>query len=179
MRTMIILSDLWGKEKSSPWIDGYFNRLAHTFDVRYYDCCELGEVNKTTYTEESLHQQFVTTGIETAVRNLVMIESGKVNILGFSIGGTIGWKYALQNRNAESLTVISSTRLRYETQKPDVMLTLYYGENDMYKPNALWFNTLNIAAGMEHNAGHELYKQPDFIEKVCDALQRSILRSGK
>jgi hypothetical protein len=47
---LIILSDLWGKEKSE-WVKGYIEILESEFDIKFYDCCELGEVDKGDYSE--------------------------------------------------------------------------------------------------------------------------------
>lgn len=41
MKKLILLSDLWGKEKPN-WILQYTIVLEKYFDVKYYDCCELG-----------------------------------------------------------------------------------------------------------------------------------------
>ena len=58
---IIILSDLWGEEKSD-WIVHYISILEKYFEVKYYDSCILGGVDKSDYSEESLHHQFVTGG---------------------------------------------------------------------------------------------------------------------
>jgi hypothetical protein len=46
---LIMLSDLWGKEKSE-WITDYVAVLESKFEIMFYDCCELGGVDKTIYT---------------------------------------------------------------------------------------------------------------------------------
>ena len=91
---LIILSDLWGREKSG-WVDFYIERLQNNYSITYYDCCELGGIDKTSYTEQDLHHQFIDGGIETAVTNLLANEKDEVSILAFSIGGVIVRKAAL------------------------------------------------------------------------------------
>ena len=41
---LLILSDLWGN-KRSDWVGFYLKLLEAEFDVCYYDCCELGDVD--------------------------------------------------------------------------------------------------------------------------------------
>lgn len=89
----IILSDLWGRDKSN-WVSDYVELLRDNFEIQYYDCCELGGIDKTIFTEQSLHDQFVNGGFEIAVENLLNKEKGEIKILAFSVGGTIAWKAA-------------------------------------------------------------------------------------
>ncbi|MEL6944602.1 MAG: hypothetical protein AAFO82_18230 [Bacteroidota bacterium] len=55
---LLLLSDLWGREKGD-WIKDYLEILQPYFDCQYYDCCELGTVDKHPYEQEHLHHQFV------------------------------------------------------------------------------------------------------------------------
>ena len=75
---LLLLSDLWGKEQSE-WIILYTEILEQHFELKYYDCCELGNVDKTIYSEENLHQQFVNGGIEIAVEKLSQEETAWTN----------------------------------------------------------------------------------------------------
>ena len=77
---LLILSDLWGKEKSD-WITYYTSILVNHFELEYYDSCDLGTINKSDYSEENLHNQFINGGIEKAVVQLVKKE--KVSLIGF------------------------------------------------------------------------------------------------
>lgn len=161
---LIILSDLWGKEKSD-WVSGYMELLKDKFEIQYYDCCELGEIDKTNYSEENLHHQFINGGIEKAVANLLKTEKNQVDILAFSIGGTIAWKAALKKLNVRSLLAVSSTRLRYENKIPSRTIKLYYGENDSHKPSPDWFEKQSIHFEIIKNKQHDFY-----IEKECTTL---------
>ena len=114
---LIILSDLWGQQKSQ-WVEHYQKLLEDFFDITFYDCCELGKINKLPYEEKALHKQFVAEGIDTAVKNLLAAEPEKVTVLAFSIGGAIAWKAAMQSLRFESMHLVSATRLREEERKP-------------------------------------------------------------
>ena len=140
---LILLSDLWGKGKSN-WVTQYTTLLKKHFDVRYYDSCELAAVDKNDYTEEQLHSQFINSGIDKAVEALLQKEKEAIYIIGFSIGGTIAWKASLLGLKVTALFTISSTRLRYETQKPSETITLFFGEDDHYKPNFQWFEKMEL-----------------------------------
>ncbi len=166
---LIILSDLWGKKKSD-WIDYYIKELQDCFALQYYDCCELGRLDISTYTEKNLHKQFTNGGIDRAVQNLLTLEKEKIHILAFSIGGVIGWKLAIKNQNILSLHAISSTRLRYETNKPKTKIKLYFGENDEYAPKNKWFDLMNINANIEKGKGHQLYIEPEFALQLSHRI---------
>lgn len=171
MKKLILLSDLWGKEKPN-WILQYTIVLEKYFDVKYYDCCELGGISKNELSEENLHQQFVNGGIEKAVKQLHKIESNVFAILGFSIGGTIAWKASLSGLKAEYLFVVSSTRLRYETEKPEVptKIELFYGEKDTFKPDKKWFEQMKIKETLYLNEGHGLYLKKEIAEDICKTI---------
>ncbi len=166
---LLILSDLWGVKKSD-WLSYYTDILNEKFEIKYYDCCTLGKLDTSTYTEDALHQQFVNSGIELAVQNLLDTEKETVHILAFSIGGTIAWKSMLKGLKAASLYAVSSTRLRYETNKPDGDIKLYYGKNDTYAPNTKWFDKMNSTATIKNKKGHSLYKEPEFARELSTLI---------
>lgn len=117
-----------------------------------------------------MHQQFIHGGIGKAVCRLLEIEKGKISILSFSIGGTIAWKYCLKSKNVESLYCISSTRLRYELERPTTSIFLFYGKNDTFKPNCEWFKMMklnyNIIEGEEHN----VYMKKTFVTHFLEPI---------
>lgn len=166
---LIILSDLWGKEKSG-WVSIYVKLLKDKFEIQYYDCCELGEIDKTNYTEESLHSQFINGGIEKAVENLLKAEKNEINILAFSIGGTIAWKSALKGLNVRSLFAVSSTRLRYENEIPNGAIKLYYGENDSNKPDNDWFEKHSVNFEIIKNKEHIFYSEKEFATSISNKI---------
>jgi hypothetical protein len=163
---LIILSDLWGKEKSD-WVSVYVELLKDKFEIQYYDCCELGEIKKINYTEENLHNQFVNGGIEKAVENLLKIEKNQIDVLAFSIGGTIAWKAALKGLNLGKLFAVSSTRLRYENEIPNGTTKLYYGENDCNKPSNDWFEKHLMNFEIIKNKEHDFYTEKESADSIC------------
>ena len=163
---LIILSDLWGKEKSE-WVSAYIELLKDIFEIQYYDCCELGEIDKTHYTEENLHCQFVNGGIEKAVENLLIAEKNQIDVFAFSIGGTIAWKAFLKGQNVRCLFAVSSTRLRHEKEMPKGVVKLYYGENDSNKPSNDWFEKHSIDFEIIKNKEHDFYTEKEFADSIC------------
>ena len=166
---LIILSDLWGKEKSK-WISHYLEQLQHDFTIQYYDCCSLGHIDKSDYTQENLHTQFVNGGIERAVQNLIQLETDKTDILAFSIGGAIAWKYGVETGNIKTLYSISATRLRHESRKPYGKIMLFYGDQDYYAPDKNWFYTMNIKPQILKNKKHEVYTEKQFSKLFCKEI---------
>lgn len=166
---LILISDLWGKEKSE-WVSFYTSILSQYFEVVYYDSCDLGNIDKYDYTEENLHQQFVKGGINNAVDNFMLTEKKPTNILGFSVGGYIAWKASLAVLSIENLYLISSTRIRNEKQKPNANIELIFGENDPYKPTANWFENFGIKQRLYLNETHELYKNKNVAKDICKLI---------
>lgn len=168
---LILISDLWGNN-NSDWIIFYTSILENHFDLQFYDARDLAEIDCRAEIE-NIHQQFVNGGIEKAVSNLLPKEKNSVNVLAFSIGGTIAWKVALAGLKVDNLFAISSTRLRYETQKPDGIIKLYYGENDVYKPDENWFSTMRIKPRIYQNEDHEFYRKKEIAEEICEMIIKS------
>lgn len=167
-KRLVVLSDLWGREKSD-WLAHYSRILKHTFDISYYDCCELGGVDKSDYSEDSLHHQFVTGGIEKAVNQLLHFEKDKVNILAFSVGGVIAWKFGLVSDKIESLVCVSSTRLRKEENRPSGEIMLYFGADDEYKPQLDWFTKMHVKHELISKYGHEVYMDAKFATELSNS----------
>lgn len=166
---LILLSDLWGVEKAE-WIDYYVEELQDRFDVCYYDCCQLGNVDKTNYSENALHTQFINGGIDKAVDSLLELEPTSVVVIGFSIGGLIGWKAALKGMNTLKLHAISSTRLRYEIDKPEIDIELYFGELDPNRPSQEWFDVMQLKNRLEMTESHLFYSKPRFAQELTRIL---------
>ena len=167
---LILLSDLWGKQKSA-WVNNYIELLSPKFDVVFYDSCDLGEIDLVDYSEKSIHEQFVNGGIDTAVTNLLEKEKGKVSVLSFSIGGTIAWKAGLKGLKIANFFAVSSTRLRNEIAKPNCAIYLCFGSLDNYRPEIDWFKKLSITGFTIHkNEGHNLYTSSEFILFLCNKI---------
>lgn len=154
---LLFLSDLYGKSKTN-WEKSYIKHFKNDYAIQYYDVCKLGEVNKNNYSQENLHQQFVAFGIEKAVNNLLQLEKEEVTILAFSIGGTIAWKAALKGLKAQKIIALSATRLRYETERPNCKIQLFYGRNDSFQPSKDWCKMMKIEPIILENEAHEFYQ---------------------
>ncbi len=148
----------------------YRQILRNHFEIKYYDSRILAEINSKGKSAEKIHQDFVNFGIEKAVENLQQKEKEKTHILAFSVGGVIAWKYALKAKNVKSLTLISSTRLRYEMAKPSTKIELYFGEKDKYQPAKEWFENLNLKRNVFLDFGHEMYENIDFSKKTSQEI---------
>ncbi len=166
---IILLSDLWGKEKSA-WLGVYIDGLAQYFDVMYYDSCELGELADRDNSEQNRHEQFVNGGVDRAVQNILLLEQKPVYVLGFSVGGYIAWKAAVSGLNVVSLYAISSTRLRVESEKPATNIALFYGQDDAYIPNNDWFQQMDVERKIYPNETHDFYQKIEIAAELCKLI---------
>ena len=169
MRKVILLSDLWGRERWG-WVTHYTSLLEKHFQLICYDCQELGGISGQGLSEEELHAQFVNGGIDRAVERLLEAEKEAYAVLGFSVGGYIAWKAIQKGFKAEKLIGLSSTRLRKETEKPGLKIDLYYGEEDKFRPEGSWFEQLEIQGKILPNQGHEMYVKKEVAEEVCEGM---------
>jgi len=135
-------------------------------------------INRTNLKEETIHSQFVEKGINIAVRKLIELEKEKVSILAFSIGGTIAWKAGLEGLKIESFHAISSTRLRYETNKPNCNIKLYYGNNDNFIPSSKWFENLDVTYEIIKDGDHLIYADEKFYRRVCEEIKNHYDKSN-
>ncbi len=166
---LIILSDLWG-ELQSNWVDFYQKELKSFYQITFYDCRKLGNLNEQHSTEKTLHQGFINGGIDHAVQKLIELEQDEISILACSIGGAIAWKAILKGLKIKHLYAISATRLRYETERPASLIHLFYGKLDQYKPTEKWFDNFNIKPVIFDEAAHTLYRKPEFIKQICSYI---------
>lgn len=164
---LLILSDLFGG-KNPDWIKYYIDELKSEFDIQYYDVRELANISLECITESDLHNQFLNGGIEKAVENLLKIEKEETVILGFSIGGVIGWKAALKGLQVSHLIAVSSTRLRFETEVPNCKIKLYFGDKDLNAPNLNWFVDLKIPNQFFESESHQLYLPKKHASLITD-----------
>jgi len=167
-KKLLIFSDLWG-EKRATFLPQYITLLQSKFDIEFLDCCQIGRVNTSNYNQETLHQQFINGGINLAVENLLKKYSAEVDVLAFSIGGTIAWKANSLGLKVRNFYAVSATRLRYETEKPKSQIRLFYGGLDTYRPNEKWFENLEITDYcIFENEGHDIYQKSDIIQQICN-----------
>ena len=170
---LLILSDLFGG-KDPEWIKIYTDLLKSKFEIQYYDVLELANIDSDNFIESEIHNQFLNGGIDKAVQNLLQLETGKLIVLGFSIGGTIAWKASLKGLNTSHLFAVSSTRLRYETEVPSGIVRLCFGEKDPNKPNPKWFLDLNIDNEILEDNSHQLYLIENNIPLICNDILKSL-----
>src|SRR5699024_8882114 len=165
---LIILSDLWGT-KNAEWINFYFSHLENHFDIEFLDSCVLGKIDLPAADEKIRHQQFVSSGIDEAVSELKK-QKNTSHILGFSVGGTIAWKANRSGLNAEKLFLISATRIRYENEKPAGEIHLVFGGDDSFKPDAAWFQKMDLPVLLFQNEGHDCYRQEEYARRICELI---------
>ncbi len=168
-KRLIILSDLWGK-KNTNWLSYYTNNLEANFEVVLYDTRKLGNVNNKTSSKKLIHQEFVQSGIDKAVDSLLKKEQDSPFILAFSVGGSIAWKAALKGLKTAGIYALSSTRLRFETQKPNTEIALYFGNNDAFVPDKYWFDQMGLKSTFFKNKAHEFYKEKESARLICRTL---------
>lgn len=169
---LIIISDLWGNEKAD-WLTNYILILETKFEVVFYDSCEIGKVEKSDSKQENRHRQFVNGGIDIAVENLIEKEKSPIDILAFSVGGVIAWKYGLRTGNIKSLTSVSSTRLRKETKRPKGEIELYFGENDKHQPTTEWMENMQVEFHLVHNKYHKVYCEIEFAINLSNKILKT------
>ncbi len=150
-----------------PWLERYKIGLMAGFEIIMYDSRIIGEVDTLDGVQENIHRQFVEGGIDRAVEYLLENEKGKTDVLAFSVGGLIAWKAAMKGLNIERLCAVSSTRLRYETEKPQCKIKLFYGVDDPYRPQRDWFEKMQLDYQIIPNEGHDIYTNPENFALFC------------
>ncbi|MBU2995164.1 hypothetical protein KO500_01900 [Cellulophaga baltica] len=165
---LVVLSDMWGI-RNGLWVTSYLGYLQQYYDIVYYDCQELAQINVENETEENLHNAFVSGGIDIAVSELLKKEkkSEPSRYLAFSIGGTIAYKAGLAGLPIKSLYAVSSTRVRKETEKPSFDTRFIYGANDKFRPSDEWATNLDLEIEVIDDFGHELYSDEKITKEIC------------
>ncbi|WP_343487563.1 hypothetical protein [Allomuricauda sp. d1] len=174
---LVVLSDMWGVKKGL-WITSYFGYLQQYYDITFYDCLQLGNVDVPVCTEENIHNAFVNGGIDTAVAHLLKKEHESAHYLAFSTGGTIAWKAALNGLPIKSLTAVSPTRIRHESQSPDCELDLIFGECDEFKPSMKWAKEVGVSMNVISGFGHQLYSDEKIINELCLKLLQKVTKKA-
>jgi len=175
---LVIVSDMWGTKKGL-WITSYLGYLQQHYDIVFYDCQELANIDLTVETQENLHQEFVNGGIDTATSHLLKRESVPSHYLAFSTGGTVVYKAGLLGLPIKSLYAISATRVRKEKEKPAFPVQLLFGSNDTFRPSVEWTKEIQIETDLVPDFGHELYTDEKVIKKVCQDLLAKITNVKK
>tara|TARA_R110002051_G_scaffold159536_1_gene230875 strand:- start:19169 stop:19714 length:546 start_codon:yes stop_codon:yes gene_type:complete len=172
---LVIVSDMWGTKKGL-WITAYLGYLQQHYDIVFYDCQALANINLEVENQENLHEAFVGGGIATAVHHLLKREKEPSHYLAFSTGGTIVYKAGLLGLPIKSLYAISSTRIRLEKSKANFPRTLLFGSSDANKPDVTWEKDTETEINLAHNFGHELYSDEKIIKEVCQELLANVTK---
>ncbi|CAM4096263.1 hypothetical protein ACU8V7_07580 [Zobellia nedashkovskayae] len=174
---LVILSDMWGAKKGL-WITSYLGYLQQHFNITFYDCQQLGNIDVKVNSEENVHQAFVDGGIDTAVAHLLKKEEEPAHYLCFSVGGAIAWKAALLGLPMKSLYAVSSTRVRSEVKKPEGQIRLLFGDGDVYRPKASWYKEIGIEGELVSGFSHNMYSDDKIIKKVCLDLLNTVTQKS-
>lgn len=172
-KKLLILSDLHGIE-NADWLYFYLDFLSTQFEIEVYDSLFLAGINANQKVED-IHSQFVNFGIDKAVQNLLKLNLKEFSVLAFSIGGTIAWKACHLGWKADALFLVSSTRLRLETQKPKSTIQLFYGDQDEFRPSENWLKHLQITPHLFENERHDFYKNLNKTKLICSCISDSTL----
>lgn len=166
---LLLLSDIWG-ETNSEWTRYYMDILSPNFVIQFYDVCALAGIDRKKFTSDEVHHEFINGGIDRAVIRLLEKETEPVAVLGFSIGGLIAWQASLSGLKTAHLFAVSSTRLRYEIEKPNTEINLIYGSLDPFAPDNSWFEKLEIEFEVFENEEHEMYRKQKVAVDICTKM---------
>ncbi|MEQ5792522.1 hypothetical protein J4E06_15765 [Muricauda sp. NFXS6] len=162
---LIVISDKWGAKKGL-WIASYFGYLQQYYDIVFYDCQQLGNVDVSIFSEENIDKAFREEGIERAVANLLKKESKPAHYLAFGTGATIAYKALLKGLPTKSVTAISPVGIDTENQMAPADVQLIYGECDTSKPGIKWAKSVGADLRVVPNFGHTLYSDEKIISEV-------------
>jgi len=170
--TLLLISDILGNDQSQ-YLLTFESLLQSVFSVAKIDACYLGEIVNSNHIETN-HSAFVNDGgLSKAAKNLNAVYHDVDYIVGFSIGGTIAWQACLKKLNPKLLVCVSATRLRYEIEKPKCKTRLYFGNNDIYKPDHNWSLSHQVEIKIREG-GHDIYKDDSFIETISEYLKNHV-----
>lgn len=172
---LVVISDIWGAKKGM-WITSYLGYLQQYFDIVYYDSQQLADIDIVNYTPEEVTQALEQGGMDTAITQLLMKERVPSHYLSFCCGGLIAWKAALKGLPVKSLYAISPMNIHLETVRPDVPVTLLFGENQEDRPSEAWADQMNVPIEVVPKFGRQLYTDEKIIGKVSLNILESMLK---
>lgn len=175
MKRLLIISDINGfsffeENHNQEAIKAVVSRFDQ---VVIFNTLQLAEISIND-PKQTRHQILVEAGIDVASSKLAATFKHEAfsTAIGFSVGGVILWEAIKRGLNVCSLLCFSSTRLRYEKQAlPNIHLSLYFGELDMFKPNDDWFSTVGIGEKCIKGHDHEFYKEDLMFEILLDEFK--------
>jgi len=175
-KRLVILSDMWGAKKGM-WITSYLAYLHPYFDIVFYDCRQLANIDVPLNTRENIYRAFVDGGLDLAVHHLLKKETEAAHYLTFCAGGTIAFDGASKGLPMQSLYAVSPIDLASYTETPDCPVTLVFGDQDADIPDYIWADSHGIQLKRIAKYGHELYSDDKVIRMVCRDLLDNFLKA--
>ena len=172
---LVVLSDIWGAKKGM-WITSYLGYLQQYFEIVYYDTQQLAGIEIVNYTPDEVGTALNNGGLETAISQLRIKEQIPSHYLSFCCGGLIAWKAALEGIPMKSLFAVSPLNIHLENERPDIPVTLLYGENQEDRPTQEWADHMNVPIEVVPKFGRQLYTDEKIIGKVSLSILESMLK---
>tara|TARA_R110002020_G_scaffold23587_3_gene78461 strand:+ start:33120 stop:33638 length:519 start_codon:yes stop_codon:yes gene_type:complete len=167
---------MWGA-KRGPWITSYLGYLQQYFDIVFYDCQQLANMDIPVETEENIREAFRKEGAATAVAHLLNRESGgNSHFLAFGIGGAIAMRAVNKGLRMKSLYAVSSPEIPMDIRSANFRVTLLYGSNDTDVPVVEWELAKDLDLERVPHFGHTLYSDEKIIQKICRELLGRLIK---
>jgi len=174
-KRLVILSDMWGVKKGM-WITSYLAYLQPYFDIVFYDCRQLANIEVKLNTRENIYKAFVEGGMNLAVHQLLKKETVPAHYLTFCAGGTIAFDAALKGLPMESLYAVSPIDLDSFEETPACPVSVVYGDQDADIPDYLWAEMQGIQMRRIEKYGHELYSDDKVVSMICQDILDKFLK---
>lgn len=174
-KRLVILSDMWGIKKGM-WITSYLAYLQPYFDIVYYDCRQLANIDVPQNTRENIYDAFINGGMDLAVRHLLKKETEPAHYLTFCAGGTIAYDAALKGLPVNSIYAVSPIDMGSFSEVPACPVTLIFGDQDSDIPDYLWADSHGIKMNRIEKYGHELYSDDKVITMICQDILEDFLK---
>ncbi len=169
MSTLLIIPDIFN---FPPAQSPFLSQITKGQDYSYKSLPEL--LGEPELSGEALHHSlFYQGGLTRAVSALHSLGAYGFKGLGFSTGGTVLWAAAKNHPLLKSLLCISSTRLRFENERPAIPVQLYWGAHDPHRPNSLWNKTYADYYEVLPNAEHAFYRD---ITRTVPVIKTALSR---
>ncbi|NDV15552.1 hypothetical protein GO009_05880 [Muricauda sp. TY007] len=174
---LVIISDKWGSKKGL-WIASYFGYLQQYYDIVYYDCQQLGNIDVSISSEENIDRAFKENGIKMAVSSLIKKETQPAHYLAFGMGATVIYKASLMGLPTKTITAISAIGIETEEQAAPTDVQLIYGECDKSKPGLKWAKSVGANLKIVPNFGHTLYSDEKIISEISLELLENVTKKA-
>jgi len=173
---LVVISDKWGAKKGF-WIASYFGYLQQYYDIVFYDCQQLGNVDVSIFSEENIDKAFEE-GMERAVANLIKKETKPAHYLAFGTGASVAYWALLRGLPTKSVTAISAIGIDDEKIMVPADVQLIHGECDTRKPGLKWAKRVGADLRIVPNFGHTLYTDEKIISEVSLELLEKVTKKA-